>query len=172
MGTRIITNTNIIPKNFQIVFFPLNLTKNIIEKGIINSIASYRTSDAHAIQTNVRNNETFVLLRNNAIADTNKKKNNEKLIPSNDISNSLGSTANRKHPNIANLILTNLLKIKKAGIIVNEDKTILKDLCICIKCRGCEVSENIKNNDKKFDHPVLVTVYPTGKLSSKTVFTA
>ena len=48
-------------------------------------------------------NETFVLLRNNAIADTNKKKNNEKLIPSNDISNSLGSTANRKHPNIANL---------------------------------------------------------------------
>ena len=35
-----------------------------------------------------------------------------------------------------------------------------------------EVSEKTKNSDKKFDHPVLVVVYPTGKLLSKTVFIA
>jgi hypothetical protein len=46
---------------------------------------------------------------------------------------------------------------------------MLKVLCISIKCKGSDVSEKIKNNDKKFDHPELVVVYPMGKLLSKTV---
>jgi hypothetical protein len=52
------------------------------------------------------------------------------------------------------------------------DSIILKALCISIRCKGSEVSEKTKNRDKKFDHPVLVVVYPIGKLLSKTVFIA
>tara|TARA_B100000953_G_scaffold214265_1_gene177105 strand:- start:36 stop:488 length:453 start_codon:yes stop_codon:yes gene_type:complete len=150
----------------------LNLRKYIIDKGTNNNNPSYLTNVAQAMQAKLRNSETFVFFKKSAIVKTNKKKYNEKLSPSNDISNSLGSTANKKLPNKAHLVLTNLLKIKKAGIIVIVDSIMLKVLCISIKCTGSEVSEKTKKSDKKFDHPELVVVYPMGKVLSKTVFIA
>ena len=69
-------------------------------------------------------------------------------------------------------MLKNRLKIKKAGIIVIVENTILVILCISISRIGSDTSVKENINDKKLAHPVLVVVYPIGKLLWKTVSAA
>ena len=102
-----------------------NVLKYIIQNGIKSKIPSYLTAVKNAIQTKLKNNETFDFFKNKAIVKTNIKKNKVQLIPSIDINNNLGSTAIIKLPSNANFTLTNFLKIKNIGMTVIVDSTTL-----------------------------------------------
>ena len=120
--------------------------------------------------TNEKTNDKLVLFRKSDNDNTNRNMNNAYPCPSNEFNNNLGSSINIKHPNRAILSDTNLLKIKNAGIIIIVEKIILTRRWIFIICNGSVVPESVNTNDNTYAHPVLVLVYPIGKLPSKMVF--
>ena len=164
IGKMIIVKIKIIPKKRIIDFLSLIFIKYITDKGIINNNPSYLINVAKAMHTKLKKNPTLSLFKNNAIVKTNKNIYNEKFIPSTEINNNLGSIMNSKLPYNAILFFTNRLKIKKAGIIVIVENTILVILCTSISRIGSDTSVKENINDKKLAHPVLVVVYPIGKL--------
>ena len=87
--------------NFNKLFSLSDFTKNIIENGINNKIASYLTTDAKDIPTNAKINDKFVLLRKSESDNTNKNMNNEYPCPSSEFNNNLGSSTKIKQPNRA-----------------------------------------------------------------------